>query len=85
MKKIHFIWSDKPPKSLIKSDLLPPGSGAGGSNNLIPKCYTFLDSGGLAELLSEEKLNKIILYNVFFCTFYYLELSTSGAGGRGLF
>ena len=49
MKKIPYIWSDKPPKSLIKSDLLPPGSGAGGSNNLIPKCYTFLDSGGLAE------------------------------------
>ena len=69
MKKIDYIWSDKPPKSLIKSDLLPSGSGAGGSNNLIPKCYTFLDSGGLAELLSEEKLNKIILYNVFFAHF----------------
>ena len=32
------------------------GAGAGASNNLLPKCYTFLESGGLAELISEEKI-----------------------------
>ena len=30
-------------------------SGAGGSNHLRTKCYTFLESGGLPELISEEK------------------------------
>ena len=37
-------------------------SGTGVSNSLIPKCYTFLESGGLAELISEEKI-KIFLHN----------------------
>ena len=44
-------------------------SGAGGSNNLIPKYYTFLESGGLAELISEEIIyvflhNKILVLQI---------------------
>ena len=37
-------------------------SGAGVSNSLIPKCYNFLESGGLAELISEGEI-KIFLHN----------------------
>ena len=51
-------WS----KAIFFNPSLRGFSGAGVSNSQIPKCYTFLESGGLAELISEEKI-KIFLHN----------------------
>ena len=45
--------------------------------HLNPKCYTFLESGGLAELFLEKKFNCASVH-FFSFTFYYIRCTTSG-------
>ena len=79
-KRYNTWGSNEPPapeKPLIS---LRGFSGAGGSNHMTPKCYTFLESGGQAELISKER--KINFAKLKEEIYHLISLrGFSGAGG----